>query len=765
MTATRAKIDHALALAALGDPVVPLHTPLPGGRCSCEKVNCPYVGKHPRFYHKELEHGLKDATTDPAKLRRWWTRWADANIGWVLKHRLVIDIDRRNGGFDSLDELRRLHGETWLRTWTVITGNGEHHYFTVPADVQFAKTSHDLAPGIDVKLPPNSYVLGAGSTHPNGATYAWEIGFTPDDLDPLPAPDWLLARLPIVGQHEERASGRANGHSHADIGEDEPIPAGLRHRTLMSLAGTMRKRGMSAPAILAALLAENAERCQPPLDEAEVRSMAHYAGTYAPGEPTRFATNGYDDEHEEQAAEAESEEPTPQAEPESTRPNLNGYSHTDSGNADALAALFGKNLRYDQKRKEWLAWNRHRWKRDAESRVQVLAKRTAIARYKAAVDLLDKSDQMKASRWALASMSRKGREAMIALARYERPILDSGEGWDADPFLLGVPNGVVDLRTGELREGRREDKVTMQCRVAYDPDARAPRWERFLAEVFPTHPELIGWLRRCVGYSATGDTSEQVLFMPFGDGANGKGTLFRALRYVLGDYAHTMRFAALEHDERGNGATNDIADLVGRRFVMASETTDGRRFNEARIKALTGDDEVTARQLYGRNFSFRPVGKYWLAFNHKPIVRDDSYAFWRRVRLIPFLARFEGEREDKSLEATLQGEAAGILAWVVAGCLAWQREGLTPPDVVSESTEEYRRDSDSLREFLAERCVIEDGASIAASDIYAAYESWAGRAPDKLTRTMFGRLLARKFQTRHRKWGREYVGIRRKMGT
>ncbi len=192
---------------------------------------------------------------------------------------------------------------------------------------------------------------------------------------------------------------------------------------------------------------------------------------------------------------------------------------------------------------------------------------------------------------------------MLALAQDFRPIADTGGGWDADPWLLGVPNGVVDLRTGELRPGRREDRITMQTAVPYDPEATCPRWKQFLVEIFADDEELIGFVQRAVGYSITGITSEQCLLVLYGTGANGKGTLTITLKFVLGDYAWNMPFSTIEMRNRA-AIPNDLAALVGRRFVMASETNDGARLNEARVKALTGCDPITARFLHAEFFTF-----------------------------------------------------------------------------------------------------------------------------------------------------------------
>ena len=222
--------------------------------------------------------------------------------------------------------------------------------------------------------------------------------------------------------------------------------------------------------------------------------------------------------------------------------------------------------------------------------------------------------------------------------------------------------------------------------------------------------DLADFLQRAMGYSLTGITTEQVLLLLYGTGANGKGTFANTLKRVLGDYAWNMPFATLELKDRAS-IPNDLAALAGRRFVIASETNDGTRLNESRVKALTGCDPVTARFLHAEFFTFEPCAKFWLSVNHKPIVRDDSYGFWRRLRLIPFTRTFP---VNAALGEALRAEWPGILAWCVAGCLAWQAEELTAPARVTQATDDYARDSDVLAQFLTEACEGDPSAEVTA---------------------------------------------------
>jgi putative DNA primase/helicase len=287
-----------------------------------------------------------------------------------------------------------------------------------------------------------------------------------------------------------------------------------------------------------------------------------------------------------------------------------------------------------------------------------------------------------------------------------------------------VNNGVIDLRTGKLRAGQTSDRITLHANVDFDPLAKCNLWLKFLDDIFRSNSELIALIQRGLGYSLTGDTREQCAFLCWGHGSNGKSTFLEVLRRVFGSYAHNLPFSAFELNARAS-IPNDMASLVGKRFVTAIETSESVRLNEARIKALTGEDSITARFLHKEFFTFRPIGKVWLAFNHKPSVEDDSHGFWRRVRLIPFLASFKGDSIDDQLVSKLSSEGQGILAWGVRGCQAWRIQGLGLPASVREATEAYRVESDPLRDFIADCCVLNEDAQIEVRLLWLCYCDWA----------------------------------------
>jgi putative DNA primase/helicase len=448
----------------------------------------------------------------------------------------------------------------------------------------------------------------------------------------------------------------------------------------------------------------------------------------------------------------------PQAIRSRNRPN---YARTDAGNAELFADLNEHFLRYDHRRKKWLRWDKHHWVIDADRHVFRRAKAAARHRLRAAASIKDEKDREYEYRWAIESEATHRIRACLEQAMAHEKLSDTGEGWDSDPYLLGVKNGVIDLRTGRLRPGMPEDRITMTCPVVYDSSATCPRWEQFLRQIFGDDPELISYIQCAVGYSLTADVSEQCIFLAFGEGANGKSTFLKTISRVLGDYSRNLPFSAFEIGGRSS-IPNDIAALVGKRIVTSVETNEATRLNEGRIKALTGGDAITARYLYAEFFTFQPVAKFWLAFNDKPRVVDNSHGFWRRIRLIPFVHTFNGKQADKHLDQKLIAEAPGILNWAIKGALEWRKTGLVTPAVVEMSTVEYREESNSVAMFIDDCCCIEAGCWVSSGDLFAAYCIWAKRQDEEylLDRRAFsirisklaGVLLQRTGKERTRGW-------------
>jgi putative DNA primase/helicase len=350
---------------------------------------------------------------------------------------------------------------------------------------------------------------------------------------------------------------------------------------------------------------------------------------------------------------------------------------------------------------------------------------------------------------------------MLKIAEVLLPIADEGEGWDSDPWLLGTADGVVELKSGTLRHGKPEDRITMSTSVPFNEGATCPRWLTFLDEIFRGDGSLIDFIWRAIGYTLTGLTFEQVLFICFGQGANGKTVFLNVLRRILGDYAYNTPFSTFELNQRAT-IPSDLAALSCKRFVTASETGEASRLNEQRVKAVSGGDPITARALYGHFFTYTPAMKIWLLVNHRPRVTDDTYGFWRRVRLIPFTRQFTTDA-DRNLEEKLMTEATGILTWAILGCLEWQARGLEPPKTVTAATDEYRQEADPLGEFFQECCLMSPESWTQSAVLYRAYCDWCNRVGmkerEQLTLAAFGRRMGAKFKKERRGTGIVYRGV------
>jgi len=326
--------------------------------------------------------------------------------------------------------------------------------------------------------------------------------------------------------------------------------------------------------------------------------------------------------------------------------------------------------------------------------------------------------------------------------------------------ILNVLNGTLDLRAGHLRPHQREDLITKLVQAGYDPAATCSRWEAFLDRIMAGNQNLIDFLRRAVGYSLTGSIREQVLFMMYGTGANGKSTFLELIRALLGDYAQQADFNTflLRHYE---GPRNDLARLMSARFVAATEAESGRPLAEVVVKQLTGGDTIAARFLRQEFFEYKPQFKLWLAANHKPVVRGTDNAIWRRIKLIPFTVTIPEPEQDRSLSSKLKEELSGILAWAVGGCLEWQEHGLGEPEEVRAATAAYRDDMDILAEFLSECCIVHPGAKVKASALYKAYTQWCQKCGEKEVkqRTFGMRLSERGVERQRTMHGYFYFGL------
>ena len=376
-----------------------------------------------------------------------------------------------------------------------------------------------------------------------------------------------------------------------------------------------------------------------------------------------------------------------------------------------------------------------------------------------AITLTDDTARMRATKNALACQSRRRLEAMVCLAESELPA--NPKLFDGDPYALNVLNGTLDVRMRTLRAHSATDLITKLATVTYEPAAKCERWLQFVYEIMEGDAGLMDFLQRFVGLCLTGLTIERLLTICYGIGANGKTTLLNIISGLLGDYGATVDPAIFIAQSDARSASPEIVRLVGARFVAASELPEGGRLSEALLKRWTGNDKLTARALYADTIEFLPSWKLLFATNHRPLVRDDSQGFWDRLHLVPFAARFEGEKRDATLGATLICELPGILNWALDGFDRWQEHGLNRPERISSATSTYRAESDAIGSFLGERCVETSTAEVRTDALYGAFSAWSKDSGERpLTSRLFlSKMRERGFSTRKTNGKTFIVGI------
>lgn len=746
-------LDAAMRYLGRGMSVIPVNS-VNKGKCTCRK-ECASPGKHPVIPSWKV---YQDRRPTDEEIRGWFTRYRFAGVGIVtgaVSGIIVLDADGAEG-IESLD------GMEIPLTPAAVTGSGGRHYYFRHPGMEVRNFTRRL-PGLDLR-GDGGYVVAPPSRHASGHQYYWMQGRAPWETPLAECPDWLLE----LCQGSQTCPTRQTSPTKSAIcSSKSEIGEGSRHSSLVSYAGSLRHRGCTQAEIEPVLLEMNTNRCSPPLPEEEVRAIARSMERYAPAyHGGQVGGRGFTEPQDLRRARHLG---SAEASPSQVSPM------TDLGNAERLVSWHGADLRFCHADKKWLIWDGKHWKQDDDGEADRRAKDTVRSIYQEAADAPDNNMARALGIHAMRSQAHPRIRAMISLAESEPQIAVRRADMDADPWLLNVNNGTVDLRLGDgaipigpirpigpigLREHRREDLLTRALRVDYDPDAECPLWHGFLRRVMGDNEELIGFLRRAVGYSLTGIVREQCLLILWGAGANGKSTFLETIMSLLGTYAVRTRAESLMV-QRNDSIPNDIARLAGARMVTAMEAEEGRRLAESLVKSLTGGDQIAARFLNQEFFEFHPEFKIWLGTNHKPVIRGSDHAMWRRIRLVPFAVTIPEEEQDRDLREKLLAELPGILAWAVRGCLEWQRDGLGVPAEVRSATDGYREEMDVLGGFIADRCVIDPSSRESAKALYEAYRSWcAENGEDPRSQKWFGgKLRERGFDD-----AKTSTGVRCRMG-
>ena len=437
------------------------------------------------------------------------------------------------------------------------------------------------------------------------------------------------------------------------------------------------------------------------------------------------------------------------------------YLRTDTGNAERLVDRFGHDPRYCEAKGTWYVWDGRRWLPGRRLWIVHLASRTVQDLFDEVRKAKSEDERKALGQHAVRSNSQPRIIAMVELAKADRRIQVSPDQLDAQPMLLNLPNGTLHLDTGEFQKHDRCHYITKLAGVQFIPDAPCPRWRDFLARIFDPQEDLIRFVQRAVGYALTGSAEEEALFFLYGTGANGKTTFEVTILDLLGEYGRQADFSTFTAKSNNGAPRNDLARLHGARLVCASETSRGRKFDEALIKQVTGRDRVSCRFLYGEFFEYVPQYKLFLAANHKPKIEGTEEAIWRRICLIPFRVTIPKAERDKKLGAKLLEELPGILNWALEGCLEWQRQGLNEPREVTTATRAYREEMDPIGDFLAQRCAIGAEGKVKSRDLYCAYEDFCTeKGEEPVARNRFGELLGeRGFQKASIGGARGWAGV------
>lgn len=472
---------------------------------------------------------------------------------------------------------------------------------------------------------------------------------------------------------------------------------------------------------------------------------------------------------------------------------LQALHRNEDGDADLFIRLRRGGIVFDHAAGAWFFWAGHHWALDT--------KEEALAAVSEVVDVY--VNEMKRQAWRRAGAEKEGqtkeaeaaekletllakrirdlqtirrKQAVLHLARAGAESLGiGGEEWDADPWSLAVLNGVIDLKTGDFRNGAPSDYFKSFAPTRWEGiNASRATWEACLQATFGGNTELLSFICRLLGYAITGKTTEAVLPILWGAGRNGKTVLLQAVADVLGpDLAGPIEAEMLlesRFTRPSGGPSSDLLHLRGRRLTWLSETNENRRINSGKVKLFTGGDLITGRAPYApRQITFRPTHKILLLTNHRPRADAQDEALWRRILLLPFNQVFVTNPDpakqnehlaDLDLAEKLRAEGPGILAWLVQGCLEWQRNGLNPPESIMAATQEYQDSEDFFKKFRLERCIEEPHYQARAGLLYNAYKQWMeGNGERPVTATKFGKYVGEHFDSVKDKEGKLYLGI------
>ncbi len=397
--------------------------------------------------------------------------------------------------------------------------------------------------------------------------------------------------------------------------------------------------------------------------------------------------------------------------------SLNESEKTEVKMAKLFASWAESQAIYVQEKKQWFLWNGNVWKADQANHItalvaqflSILSDGCKRSRYRELADTIKKFE-------TLSKLNNLAKLATPALAQTVNKL-------DQNPMLLALGNTYIDLETGKLIPPDPSHLVSISSPVQYDPEADCPTFKEFIHTIFEGDEDIISFIQKMIGYSMTGRGDEQCMFILNGDGANGKSTLMNIISKLLGGYARTAASQTLMANTR-SGVGDDLMHLVGSRFINVSETDQGQALAEAKIKRITGGDAITARNLFSTYGTFKLNGKIWLATNNLPNIQGRDHGIYRRLRVIPFNKKFTPDQQDKTLANRLETELSGIMNWAIEGCLKWQADGLSSPQIILDQLDQYQTEMDTVGNYAAENLVLQPEGKLQSSKLFTHYKEW-----------------------------------------
>jgi len=668
--------------------------------------------------------GVHAASNDKNALRKTFEANPRYNYGIATgapSGIMVLDIDGPDGR-KSLKALKREHGPL-PRTVRVNTARGFHLYFGV-GDKRIGNSAGKLGKGIDVR-GDGGYVVGPYSRHESGCVYTFAESRSFDEIDVAPAPDWLVSIAekktpPKAGNdgslaemiNPSRSAGYAAAALERELTRLAKAPMHQRNNTLNTCAfklGQFVGSNLLDESVVRSRLASVASGIG--LADAEISGTVESGIRAGRSSPRSFA----------QLSEVDPK----LVEKDALALELSTLGETDTDNAERFARRFADRVAWCPE-VGWLAYDGRRWAPDATPTCIERAK-SAARLIASEIEYLTESERKTArGNFSKMSLSKSALERMLDLSK---GLLTIEHSWfDSDPYVLNCLSGTIDLHTGELSEHDPRDYLTKLAPVDYRPDAECPQFKMFLNQITARQRSLKGYLRRAIGYSLTGSTREQVFFFCYGpSGSNGKSTLLNLIRDMLGDYGRHTPTETLMVKQYDNSIPNDLARLAGVRMVTAVETNAGKQLDEARVKAITGGEKVTARFMRAEYFEYVPQFKLWFGANDRPRVRGTDTAMWRRIRVVPFNVQIPESDRDDTLPEKLREEYPGILAWAVRGCVAWQQKGLSEPEAVSRATTQWYQAADHVKRFLGDEIIADFDSITASASLFDRYGEWCRR--------------------------------------